>query len=270
MRLTGRKSALAATLAVAMTLAMPGVASAATTLTSGTWVNRSGRQPATADYRIATTGPYWSVAFVRPGYLLDSPPVLPAYTEQVLDGTGSALASSQLGTNGMVAFAAIDGNLRTPQNYTVRMKKINDSARDEQYGLVFVNGDQVAARGTSIIHRAAGTEPNNVYVRDIWVEANSVVRVTVAGLGMTCSDTVGTLDLQAYIMRPPAQGTAPFAVEPAEKASNHSLELVQNGPNCQVDTYSLTSPGAWFGLVIMAPRSYGDLAVTVTEEPSTV
>jgi hypothetical protein len=270
MAIRGRMGVGAAALTIAAVVAIPGgVASASpTVLNSGQWADPYGRQPVVADYAVTTTGPYWSVAFTRPGYIQQTNYKLaPSYLLHVLDGTGTPIAASGMLYDGSVNFVAIDGNIRAAQAYTARMNKIQDDAASEQYGLTFINGDTVAPVGTSTIVPPASGQPNNAYVRDVWVPSGQIVSISVGGVGVTCPDAYGTLYLQAYLLGsdPAKPATAVQGLQDAVITKGQTV--YQNGANCEVRLTAVTSRAAWYGLVIMDPGYFKNMYVTVAEQP---
>jgi hypothetical protein len=262
MRAYGRVAAGVATLAAVF--AMPGVATAATVLNSGQWVNPYGRQPATSDYTVTTTRPYWSAVVMRPGYIFGDGNVVPQYQVQLLDGANGPLAASTLDWY-WPNFVAVDGNVRPPQSYTARVTKIQDDDTNEQYGLTFVDGGTVAPIGTSTIQAPPSGQRNDVYLRDVWVPAGQSVTVTVGLTGVTCPDAIGTLYLHAYLLASdPANPSSP--VQGAQSALAQSAGVFQNGADCAVRINKVTTRAAWYGLLIFAPGA-ATMSVTVSEIP---
>jgi hypothetical protein len=250
--------------ALAAVVALPGVATAATTLRSGQWVNPYGRQPATSDYTVTTTRPYWSAVVMRPGYIFGDGSTLPEYQVQLLNTSRAALASSLLDWY-WPNFVAVDGNVRPAQSYVARVVRIQDDDADEQYGLTFVDGGTVSPVGSSTIQRPPSTQPNDAYVRDVWVPANQTVTITVGGAGVKCPDSLGTLYLHAYLLASdPAEPSSP--VQGAQSAMAESSDVFQNGADCAVRVSAVTTRAAWYGLLIFSP-GFAALSVTVTETP---
>jgi hypothetical protein len=263
MRGYGRIAACAATLAAV--IAMPGVATAATVLYSGQWVNPYGRQPTITDYTVTTTRPYWSAVVMRPGYYFGSDTDhLPKYQMQMLDSTGAPPTSSTL-DDYLPNFVAVDGNVRPAQSYAARVIKVQDDDASEQYGLTFVDGGVVASIGTSTIQRPTSGQRNDVYLRDVWVPAHQSVTITVGGVGETCPDAIGTLYLHAYLLASdPADPSS--TVQGAQSALVQSAGVFQNGADCAVRITAVTTRAAWYGLLIFSP-GFATLSVIVREIP---
>src|SRR4029453_8363039 len=75
MRAYGRVAAVAATFVAV--LPMPGGGAAGGGLHNGEWVTPSWRQPASSDYTVTMTRPYWSAVVMRPGYVFGNGGVIP-------------------------------------------------------------------------------------------------------------------------------------------------------------------------------------------------
>jgi hypothetical protein len=262
MRAYGRVAAVAATFVAVLT--MPGVAAAVAVLHNGEWVTPSWRQPASSDYTVTTTRPYWSAVVMRPGYVFGNGGVIPQYQVQILASAGAPPTASTLEYY-WPNFVAVDGNVRPAQTYTARVTKIQDDDVSEQYGLTFVDGDTVAPIGTSTIRPPGSGQPNDVYLRDVWVPAHQSVTITVGLVGATCPDGIGTLYLHAYLLDsdPSVPSTA---VQGAQSALADSASVFQDGANCAVRVTAAATRSAWYGLLIFAPGG-ATLSVNVRENP---
>lgn len=237
--------AISAVLAV---VAQSGIASAATALTSGEWVVATGAQPNTVDYSATATNPYWSAVVFSPGYIHTSDPnPVVDYTLQALDGSGNQLAATTYGPY-EPDYVAIDGNIRPPQTYTARVVKNQSNYAGEQYRMVFLNGNTVLPLGTSYIS-AATDQPNNAYIRDVYLTASTSVQIVVAQSGVTCPTTYGTLDLHAFLLAsdPSVPSTG---VQSRSTALASSEDLVQTTDGCAVELHANVYRSAWYGLLI--------------------
>lgn len=264
MRAYGRVAA-AGVAALAAVLTMPGVAAAAVrVLHNGEWATPNWRQPAISDYTVTTTRPYWSAVVMRPGYIFGDGSVIPQYQMQILASTGAPPTASTLEYY-WPNFVAVDGNVRPAQTYTARVTKIQDDDVSEQYGLTFVDGDTVAPTGTSTIRPPGSGQPNDVYLRDVWVPAHQSVTATVGLVGVSCPDTIGTLYLHAYLLAsdPSVPSTA---VQGAQSTLADSANVFQDGADCAVRVNAVAARSAWYGLLIFAPGG-ANLSVNVRENP---
>jgi hypothetical protein len=245
-------------------VAAPVAASAASMITSGSWINPVGLQPWVTDYTVTTTRPYWSVILQRPGYVNASEPSqIPSYTLRALNGNQILGASNY--TDFRPNFVAIDGNIRTAQSYTARIVKISDNNFSEQYGLTFVDGGSILQAGHSAIPDVANGEPNNVVIRDVYLPAGVTVDVTIAESNVTCPQAYGTLALQAYwlVSDPTRPGSA---ILPRSATLPSAAQLFQRGPDCAVEFSTSIGRPAWYGLLIFK-GNHTPLQLDVTTAP---
>jgi hypothetical protein len=240
--------------------AQPGIASAATALGDGQWVTPADDvQPTSTDYSVTTTRPYWSVVFLRNGY----PYPTSAYSSQpnryhlqALDSSGTVLATSDEGL--FPNFVAIDGNIRPAQTYTARvLKQPTGGYPGEQYGLTFLDGKSILPQGRSYLTAPTDTQPDKVYVRDVYLTANMIVTINIAGVNSPCpepSPVPGPVikPFQAYLLASdPAKPAS--AVSGAGSALDHSQQYIESGKHCDIQLSAVTSRSAWYGVVVFAP-----------------
>jgi hypothetical protein len=262
----------AAALTLATVFAQPGVAQAATVLSDGQWVNPFGTdQPANTDYSVTTTGPYWSVVFLRNGYIDDEGDVAePArYSLRALDSTGAQLASSNQGI--FPSFAAIDGNIRSAQTYTARVVRNypeDNTPIGEQYGLTFQDGKSVLPSGRSYLTVPTGKPDDKVYVRDVYLNANTISTINfTSNQGEFCPrSTKPVVSIQAYLLASdPAKPAS--AVQDPQSALDHSDYLFPSGTACEVQLAATISRSAWYGVVLLTTFQ-GQIMVDVNSVPS--
>ena len=252
---------IAVSAAIAAVVLQSEAALAATALTSGQWVVPTGVQPATQDYSATATGPYWSAVVFSPGYIQSSDPnTVVDYSMKALDGSGNQLAATTYGPY-EPDYVAIDGNIRSSQTYTARVIKNQSNYAGEQYRMVFVNGNTVLNQGTTYIP-AATNEPNNAYIRDVYLSAGTSVQITVAGAGVTCPENVGTLYLHAFLLgsNPSVPSTG---VQSRNAALTSSESFYQTSFGCGVTLSYDVSRSAWYGLLIFDP-DFAQVAINMT------
>lgn len=268
---------LAAVLTLLTVFAEPGIAQAATVLADGQWVTPSGdTQPASTDYSVTTTRPYWSVAFLRNGYADPyGSPQPPRYYLQALDSTGAVLATSDQGI--FPNFVAIDGNIRPAQSYTARVLKHPTSGYPgEQYGLTFLDGKSIIPLGRSYLTAPAGGTPagtarGNVYVRDVFLTANTIDTINIAGLNSPCvepSPSPGAPlvePFQTYLLASNPASPA-SAVSGAVSALDHSQHYIESASSCDIQLSAVITRSAWYGVVILAP--FAQMSVDVVSVPN--
>src|SRR5437773_4212940 len=175
--------AAAAAVGIVTLLALPGVAHAAPGLDSGRWVVPVGVQPDTVDYSTTTTHAYWSVVMLSPQYR--STPSVVDYNLAVSDSSGNVLAESTLGDFGK-DYVAIDSNHRTQQTYGIQVNKVASNGTEDQYGLMFVDGNTILNRGETIVPARNGGGPG-----DRWPRAQTFVFDVLLFAGQTATFLVG-------------------------------------------------------------------------------
>ncbi|MDQ1646133.1 MAG: hypothetical protein QOJ50_2317 [Cryptosporangiaceae bacterium] len=247
---------------LALGLGVP--AAAAPALAPAAWIVANGTQPALTDYTATPSGPFWSAVVLDPGYQSgDDADPDQDYDLWAYDSAGKGLASSRLGI-GEIDYVAIDSNTRTVEPYRVQVQKFHATSTHEQYRLVFASGTLTVGPGRTALAVPPGPQPNNAYVRDIYLRAGSTATVFAAGDNVTCPTSVGTLFLHAFLL-----GTDPAnpatAVQGRPGALARSFSLQQHGTACGVTlTYTAKTAG-WYGLLIVDPgftSPFTDITVT--------
>jgi hypothetical protein len=266
----------AAAVALLAVFAEPGVAQAATVLGDGQWITPNGDvQPTSTDYSVTTTRPYWSVAFLRNGYVYpgdDRISQKPRYYLQALNSTGTVLATSDQGF--FPNFVAIDGNIRPAQTYTARvLKHATAGYSGEQYGLTFEDGNSIIPQGRSYLTAPTGTEPDKVYVRDIFLNANTIDTINIAAQNSPCPEpspapNVPTVEpFQTYLLASDPANPA-SAVSSASSALDHSQQYIESAASCDLQLSAVITRSAWYGVVVFAP--FAQMSVDVYSVPSNV
>src|SRR6185369_13946394 len=132
---------------------------------------------------------------LRPGYIQTSDPSVDAeYHLQVPGGASSTNA------NKIPDWVAIDGNIRSPQDYTARVVRYTNTWLGEQYGITFQDGRSTLPLGQTIVNAPNNGQPNNVYIRDVWLNAGTMNSIFVGGYNVKCpapGSGIGTLYLNA-------------------------------------------------------------------------
>ena len=256
--------ALLVLVALLALVTLPGVASAATALADGQWVNPTGSQPSTVDYSVRTTRPYWSVVVLRPGYIQTSDPNVDAeYHLQVPGGASSANA------NKIPDWVAIDGNVRSPQDYTARVVRYKNTWLGEQYGITFQDGRSVLPPGRTIVDAPDNGQPNNVYIRDVWLGADTMNTIFVGGYHVTCPEPgsgIGTLYLNAYLLGSDPANPASGVQSRASALVRKEGGLLQNWSSCGYELQYMVSRAGWYGVLVI-DRAFPQVIFDVRSVP---
>ncbi len=233
-----------------------------TPLGNGQWVVATGAQPTAADYSAMTTSPYWSAVMFSPGYLqTNNPNPIVDYKMQMFDSSGNQLAqTASTYPSGEPDYIAIDGNIRSPQTYTARVIQNQSNDPGEQYRMVFLNGNTILYPGTTYIS-AATSQPNNAYIRDVYLNAGTSVEFFVGGSGVICPSNVGTLYLHAFLLG--SDPTNPSTgVQSRSSALASSESITQTPSGCGVTLHYNVFRSAWYGLLIFDP-DFSQVVITM-------
>jgi len=226
----------AAVLAMGLVGVLSGVAVAAPALPNSQWVGGSG----STAYSATTTGPYWSAVLADGG--------------NGIDGFGVTAVGTQLGATTFGDFpdyVAIDGNVRSAQNYTVSVSAANP------YRLEFLNGNTVLNTGLTTLTPPT-SDVDNGYIRDVYLYLGNRVQIVVGESAVTCAGTIGTFYTQAYLMGDDT--TNP--VQNQASALAHAESPWQTPEGCGVTlTYSSVPRTGWYGLLVFG---YGSTPVVVS------
>ena len=237
----------------ALTLVLPSAAAAAPALVSGEWIVASYPQPVNADYVAQQVSPYWSAVVLQPGYQQGSgADINQNYDLFASDATGNQLLASSTQTPAELDYIAVDSNspeARTP--HTMRVHRAQGTGTSEQYRLTYAATTAVLVAGRTKLVPPPGAQPNNAYIRDIYVQPNATVTVFAGGEGQKCPSNVGTLYLHAFLLGSTAAGRS--VVQSRADALAESFSLQQRGADCGVTVSYKAPKGGWYGLLIVDP-----------------
>src|SRR5262249_17339723 len=131
----------------------------------------------------------------------------------------------------------------------------------QQYRMVYLDGRQILSPGTTYIP-AATNQPNNVYIRDVWLNAGTGNAFFVGGSGVTCPDNIGTLYLHAFLLGSDP-GNPASGVQSRSAALASSESVTQTPLGCGVYLHLNVFRSAWYGLLVFDP-DYAQVVVTLS------